>query len=209
MIQVYIDHVDMMKKEDFDAFYERLPNNFKNVDIIVNNAGLALSRCKLYEYDWDEVNVMIDTNVKGIILAIRAFVPGMIERGYGHVINIGSIAGKFSYCGGSIYCATKFAVEALTSSLRQELLETPIRVSLISPGAVETEFSTVRFHGDSDQAKKVYEGFTPLTPQDISDNILYVASRPLHVQIADIFVLPTSQSSVYHFHRKPILEDKK
>jgi len=208
-VDVFIAPVDMTKKEEFDEFYNNLPEKYKMVDIVVNNAGLALSKVKLHEYEWDEVNVMIDTNIKGVILSIKAFVPGMIERKRGHIINIGSVAGKMSYALGSIYCATKFAVEALTTALRQELIDTPIRVSSVSPGAVETEFSIIRFHGDTEQAKKFYEGFLPLTPEDIADNVVYVASRPPHVQIADILVFPTNQSSVFHIHREIKQEEKK
>jgi len=201
-VDVFIYKLDVSNKEEWHKLVEALPPNFKNkIDILVNNAGKALSMSKLAEYKWEEVNEMIDVNLKGAILAIQTFVPSMKERGQGHVINIGSVAGKQAYVNGSIYCATKFALEALSDSLRQELVETPLRVTKISPGMVNTEFSTVRF-GNKESADKVYEGFDPLVAEDIADNIVYVASRPPHVQIADILVFPTAQASAYLTHRK-------
>jgi len=201
IVQIY--KLDVQNKQDWDIFIPNIPEPFKSrPDILVNNAGKALGLTKLMDYDWADVNDMLEVNVKGAILAIQAFIKVMKERGVGHIINLGSISGKQAYAGGSIYCATKFALEAISDSLRQEVVDTPIRVSKISPGLVNTEFSLVRF-GNKEAADKVYEGFDPLLPEDIADNIVYVCSRPAHVQISDIVVFPTSQASAYLVHRDP------
>eukprot|EP01130_Rhizamoeba_saxonica_P008351 TRINITY_DN3375_c1_g3_i1.p1 TRINITY_DN3375_c1_g3~~TRINITY_DN3375_c1_g3_i1.p1 ORF type:complete len:266 (+),score=58.98 TRINITY_DN3375_c1_g3_i1:118-915(+) len=200
-VNVFTFKVDLAKPESFEEFVTALPDDFKEVDVIVNNAGLALSVTKLYEYDWNEINTMFDVNVKGSILVIQHFVPGMIARGRGHIINVGSIAGKEAYPNGSIYCATKHALEAVSDSLRHELIDTPLRVTKISPGAVDTEFSSVRYHGDTDKAANVYKNYVPLYGPDVADNIVYAASRPEHVQIVDITVFPSAQASVRFIHR--------
>jgi 3-hydroxy acid dehydrogenase/malonic semialdehyde reductase len=145
---------------------------------------------------------MIDTNVKGLLYVSRAVLPGMIERGRGHIINIGSIAGHELYPGGNVYCATKFAVRALSKGLRLDLSGTPIRVSEVAPGMVETEFSIVRFHGDTERAGKVYQGLTPLGPDDIADAVVWCATRPLHVNVSDVMIWPTAQASPTLVHRK-------
>jgi NADP-dependent 3-hydroxy acid dehydrogenase YdfG len=199
---VHVVKVDVSDKQDWENFSKNIPEPFKSSpDILLNNAGKALGMKKLFEYDWTDVNDMIEVNVKGVILVTQTFVPIMKARGSGHIVNLSSIAGKQAYVNGSIYCATKFAVEALSDSLRQELVDTPIRVTKISPGLVNTEFSTVRFAGNKTAADKVYEGLTPLVAEDIADQILYVCSRPAHVQIADILVFPTSQASATVVHR--------
>lgn len=165
-------------------------------DVVVNNAGVARGVDPLQDgdvRDWDE---MIDTNVKGLLYVTRAVLPGMIDRGRGHIINIGSIAGHQTYPGGGVYSATKHAVNAITRSLRMDLLGTPIRVSTVDPGLVETEFSEVRFRGDSDRAEKVYQGYEPLLPEDIADAVLFCATRPAHVNIDEIILMPTAQASV-------------
>ncbi len=172
-----------------------LPEEWTRVDVLVNNAGLARGFDPLQEgepADWDE---MIDTNVKGLLYVTRALVPGMIERGRGHVINIGSIAGHEVYPKGNVYCATKHAVTAITRGLRMDLLGTPIRVSTVDPGLVETEFSLVRFHGNHERAKRVYEGVQALTPDDVADAVLYCATRPPHVNIDEVILKPTVQAS--------------
>lgn len=164
-------------------------------DVVVNNAGLARGVDPLQEgdvRDWDE---MIDTNIKGLLYVTRAVLPGMIERGRGHIINIGSIAGHQTYPGGGVYCATKHAVNAITRSLRMDLLGTPLRVSTVDPGLVETEFSEVRFRGDDERAEKVYQGYQPLLPEDIADAVLFCATRPAHVNIDEIILMPTAQAS--------------
>ncbi len=145
---------------------------------------------------------MIDTNVKGLLYVSRAVIPGMVERGRGHIINVGSIAGHEVYPGGNVYCATKFAVRALSKGLRLDLNGTPIRVSEVAPGMVETEFSLVRFHGDAERAGKVYQGLTPLGPDDIADAVVWCATRPAHVNVSELVVMPTAQASTTLVHRK-------
>ena len=179
-----------------------LPADWTAIDILVNNAGLSRGLDKLHEgvlSDWEE---MIDTNVKGLLYVSRAVLPGMVERGRGHVINIGSIAGHDVYPGGNVYCATKFAVHALSRGLRMDLVATPVRVSTVDPGMVETEFSLVRFHGDGDRAAGVYKGITPLTGEDVAEAVVYCATRPPHVTIAEMIVMPTNQASPMLAHRK-------
>jgi serine 3-dehydrogenase len=179
-----------------------LPPGWAEVDVLVNNAGLARGLTKLHDGDVDDWEQMIDTNVKGLLYVTRAVVPGMVERGRGHVINIGSIAGLEVYPGGNVYCASKHAVDALTKGLRMDLVDTPVRVSTVDPGMVETEFSEVRFHGDAERARKVYEGIEALTAADIADAVLYCATRPPHVCINQIVVTPTNQASALVVHRK-------
>jgi serine 3-dehydrogenase len=179
-----------------------LSPGWEAVDVLVNNAGLSRGLDKLYEgkiADWEE---MIDTNVKGLLNVSRAVIPGMVRRGRGHIINIGSIAGREVYPNGNVYCATKAAVNALSKGLRLDLVGTPLRVSLVDPGMVETEFSLVRFHGDGDRAAKIYQGLTPLTPDDIADAVLFCATRPPHVNISELVVYPTAQASATLVHRK-------
>jgi 3-hydroxy acid dehydrogenase / malonic semialdehyde reductase len=195
------DELDIRNRDDVSRFVQKLPKKWQNIDVIINNAGLSRGLNKLYEgqiEDWEE---MIDTNVKGLLYISRAFVPGMVERKKGTIINIGSIAGHEVYPGGNVYCATKHAVDALTKGMRMDLLDTPIRVCTIDPGLVETEFSEVRFHGDKERAKKTYLNMTPLTPEDIADAVLYAATRPAHVQIAEMILMPTAQASTTLVHR--------
>ena len=179
-----------------------LAKDWRAIEVLVNNAGLSRGLSKLHEgllADWEE---MIDTNVKGLLYVSRAVIPGMVERGSGHVTNIGSIAGHEVYPGGNVYCATKFAVRALSMGLRLDLNGTPVRVSEVSPGMVETEFSVVRFHGDTDRAGKVYQGLTPLSPDDIADAVVWCATRPPHVNVSEMIVMPTAQASTTLVHRK-------
>ncbi len=193
--------------QDFQAVttaIEGLPAEWKAIDVLINNAGLSRGLDKQYEspiQDWEE---MIDTNIKGLLYVTRAVVPGMVARGRGHVVNIGSIAARQTYTGGSVYCATKAAVKSLSEGLKIDLLGTPVRVTNIEPGLVETEFSNVRFRGDDDKANSVYTGMTPLTPDDIAETILFAVTRPTHVNISEIFVMPTDQSSVTHVHRRTV-----
>jgi 3-hydroxy acid dehydrogenase/malonic semialdehyde reductase len=179
-----------------------LPTEWAAIDVLVNNAGLASGFAKLHEGDVDDWERMIDTNVKGLLYVTRAVVPGMVERGRGHIINIGSIAGHEVYPSGNVYCATKHAVDALTKGLRMDLVDTPLRVSTVDPGLVETEFSVVRFHGDAERARKVYEGMDVLSGEDIADAVLYCATRPPHVCINGITITPTNQASALVAHRK-------
>lgn len=177
------------------AAVDSLPDRWREVDILVNNAGLALGLEPEYEGDPADWSTMIDTNIKGLLNMTRIVVPGMVERGRGHVINMGSVAGDAAYAGGNVYCATKSAVKAITDGLRIDVAHTPLRVTLIKPGLVETNFSRVRFHGDSERADRVYQGIEPLTGADIADTVLYAAQAPAHVQIAEVLVLATHQAS--------------
>jgi len=180
-----------------------LTQEWSEVDVLVNNAGLGRGLEPLHEgdlRDWDE---MIDTNVKGVLAVTRAIVPGMVERGGGHVINIGSIAGHEVYPGGAVYCATKHALDAITKGLRQDLLGTGVRVSTVDPGMVETEFSQVRFRGDTDRAGRVYRGLTPLVADDVADAVVWCSSRPPHVNIDQIVIKPTDQASATQVNRAP------
>jgi 3-hydroxy acid dehydrogenase / malonic semialdehyde reductase len=179
-----------------------LPDAWADVDVLVNNAGLGRGLATLQEgesSDWDE---MIDTNVKGLLYATRAILPGMVARGRGHVINIGSVAGHEVYPGGAVYCATKHAVGAITRGLRMDVLGTGVRVSTVDPGLVETEFSVVRFRGDEARAKQVYRDLTPLGAADIADAVLWCATRPPHVNIDEIILKPTDQASAMQVHRR-------
>jgi serine 3-dehydrogenase len=178
-----------------------LAPEWRDVDVLVNNAGLGRGLDKLWEgdpADWDE---MVDTNVKGLLYVTRAVLPGMVARGRGHVINLGSVAGHEVYPGGAVYCATKHAVDAITRGLRMDVLGTGVRVSTVDPGMVETEFSVVRFHGDRERADKVYRGMTPLVADDIAETVVWVATRPPHVCIDEIIIKPTDQASATMVHR--------
>jgi len=182
---------------------EGLPDEWAAIDVLVNNAGMARGLDPIQAGDtrgWDE---MIDTNLKGLLYVTRAVLPGMLERGRGHVINVGSIAGRESYPGGNVYGATKAAVDALTKSMRVDLLGTPIRVTNVMPGLVETEFSMVRFSGDRERAGKVYTGYRPLTGEDIADVVHFVATRPPHVNIDEVTVKPVSQATTTMVHKEP------
>ena len=172
-----------------------LEERWSQVDVLINNAGLALGLEKEYEGDPEDWNTMIDTNIKGLLTMTRLVVPGMVKRNQGHVINIGSVAGDAAYAGGNVYCATKAAVKAITDGLRIDVVESAVRVTNIKPGLVETNFSNVRFHGDTHRADNVYKGIQPLTGAHIADVALYAASVPKHVQIAEVLVLATHQAS--------------
>lgn len=200
--QVHLVQLDVSDCTQVESALNALPDSWRKVDILINNAGLSRGLDKLHEgsiQDWEE---MIDTNVKGLLYVTRSLVPGMVERGQGHVINIGSIAGHQTYPNGNVYCATKAAVKALSEGLKMDLLGTPIRVSAVDPGMVETEFSEVRFHGDTERASKVYQGLTPLTPEDVADTILFCATRPIHVNISEVLLVPTEQASATLVYRQ-------
>ncbi|CAH7684973.1 hypothetical protein BY996DRAFT_4574527 [Phakopsora pachyrhizi] len=193
--RVDILKLDMKDRSAVDNFLTKIPKDFKSIDILVNNAGLVYGMDHVGDLNMDEVETMINTNVLGLIRITNMIVKGMKERGKGHIINLGSIAGREPYAGGSVYCATKHAVNAFSGALLRELVSTPIRVSEIQPGMVETEFSVTRFRGDRSKADSVYEGLKPLTAEDIAEEVAWCASRPPHVNVAELFVLPTSQAS--------------
>ena len=194
--------LDVRDQPAVEAAVGELPGDWAVIDILVNNAGLSRSMDKFYEGridDWDE---MIGANVRGLLYVSRAVVPGMVERGRGHIVNIGSIAGHEVYPGGNVYCASKFAVDALSKGMRLDLCGTGLRVSQVSPGMVETEFSLVRFHGDKERADKVYKGLTPLSADDVADAVIYCVTRPPHVDMSEIIVMPTDQASTALSHRR-------
>ena len=186
---------DVRDRKAATAAVNSLTGKWAEVDVLVNNAGLALGLEKEYEGDIDDWETMIDTNVKGLLTMTRLIVPGMVERNRGHVINIGSVAGDAAYAGGNVYCATKAAVKAITDGLRIDVADTAVRVTNVKPGLVETNFSVVRFHGDNERADNVYRGIQPLTGDDIADVALYAANAPAHVQIAEVLVLATHQAN--------------
>lgn len=186
---------DVRDRERAESLLNNLPEHWKDIDVLVNNAGLALGLDKEYEGRYDDWDTMIDTNIKGLLTITRTVVPGMVARGRGHVVNIGSVAGDAAYANGNVYCATKAAVKAITDGLRIDVSHTPVRVTLVKPGLVETNFSVVRFHGDSERADNVYKGIKPLTGDDIADTVVYAVQAPAHVQIAEILVLATHQAN--------------
>ena len=186
---------DVRDREEVKRALDSLPAAWREIDVLVNNAGLALGLEPEYAGDFNDWETMIDTNVKGLLYMTRLVVPGMVERMKGHVINIGSVAGDAAYAGGAVYCATKAAVKILSDGLRIDLAHTPVRVTNLKPGLVETNFSNVRFHGDTERASNVYKGIQPLTGDDIADVALYAAQAPAHVQIAEVLILATHQAS--------------
>ena len=199
--ETHIFQLDVRDREQVDKALDKIPAEWKKIDILINNAGLARGLSKLHEgsiRDWEE---MIDTNIKGLLYISRKIIPGMVDRERGDIINIGSLAGHEVYPGGAVYCATKHAVDALTRGLRMDLVGTPLRVCTVDPGLVDTEFSMVRFHGDDERADNVYQGLRPLTGDDIAETVFYCASRPAHIQIAEVIIFPTAQRSVTVVHR--------
>jgi 3-hydroxy acid dehydrogenase/malonic semialdehyde reductase len=195
---------DVRDKDEVFKKIKSLPPSFQNIDILINNAGNAHGLSPIQDGDLEDWEAMIDINVKGLLYVSKAILPGMVKRQNGHIINIGSVAGKEVYAKGNIYCASKFAVDAISTGMRIDLNEHNIKVSEIKPGAVNTEFSTVRFKGDSKKADQVYEGFKPLVAEDIAEIIYFVATRPLHVNIADLLVFPTAQASASLINRSRI-----
>ena len=191
----YILPFDVCDRQAAAAALASLPDEWKSIDILINNAGLAIGVDKEHEGCLEEWDMMIDTNIKALLSMTRMVVPGMIERGRGHIINIGSIAGDAAYPGGSVYCATKAAVKALSDGLRIDLVDTPLRVTNVKPGLVETNFSVVRFRGDKDRADNVYKGIHALTGDDIAEVAYFAASAPEHMQIAEVLVMPTNQAT--------------
>lgn len=200
--KTHLVELDVRDKKAVEKTIAELPEEWKAIDILVNNAGLGRGLDKLHQGNIDGWEEMIDTNIKGLLYLSRNVIPGMVERGSGHIINIGSIAGHEVYPGGNVYCATKHAVDALTKGMRLDLVDTPIKVSTVDPGLVETEFSDVRFYGDTDRAKTVYQGYKPLEGADIADAVVWIASRPAHVQIAEIIIFPSAQASAMVTYKK-------
>ena len=199
---VHSFELDVRDRDAVQRAIDALPASWAEIDILVNNAGLSRGLEKLYTgsiEDWEE---MIDTNVKGLLYVTRAVVPGMVARRRGHVINLGSTAGELTYPNGAVYCATKAAERSINDGLRQDVLGTPLRVTSVDPGMVETDFSLVRFHGDRERAAKVYQGVKPLTAEDIAEVILWVAGRPDHVNIARVVLTPVQQANSLLFHRE-------
>jgi len=192
---------DVRDREKARQCVESLPEEWAEIDVLVNNAGLALGLNPEYEGDMDDWETMIDTNIKGLLTMTRLIVPGMVARNRGHVINIGSVAGDAAYAGGNVYCATKSAVKALSDGLRIDVAATKVRVTNIKPGLVETHFSVTRFHGDKERADNVYSGIRPLTGEDIAESVFFAASAPEHVQIAEMLILATHQANGTVIHR--------
>ncbi len=186
---------DVRDREMARKCISELPSEWQKIDVLVNNAGLALGLEPEYEGHFEDWETMIDTNIKGLLTMTRLVVPGMVERNSGHVINVGSVAGDAAYAGGNVYCATKAAVKAISDGLRIDVANTSIRVTNLKPGLVETNFSNIRFHGDTDRAANVYKGIQPLTGDDIADVAVYAANAPAHVQIAEVLILATHQAS--------------
>lgn len=193
---------DVRDNNAVEEAVKSMPHNWKHVDVLVNNAGLAAGLGPINEGLVDDWNNMIDTNIKGLLYVTKAIIPDMMQRKEGHIINIGSIAGKEAYLKGNVYCATKFAVDALSKSMRIDLLEHNIKVTSVCPGAAETEFSLVRLKGDVERAKNVYNGYQPLNADDVADVVFFAATRPEHVCLNDIVIMPTAQANTSHLLRK-------
>ena len=200
-VQVRTIELDVRNKKDVESQLQALPEEWKQVDVLINNAGLSQGLDPIHEGNTDDWDTMIDTNVKGLLYITRAVSPWMVKRKQGHIVNLGSIAGKETYANGNVYCATKHAVDSLNKGMRIDLLPYGIRVTGIHPGAVETEFSEVRFKGDTERAKKVYQGYEPLVASDIANAIWYAVSAPAHVNINDLVIMPKAQAGAYYWHK--------
>jgi len=198
---IHLLSLDVSDRASVESALSTLPTSWSSVDILINNAGLSRGLDKLQAASFQDWEEMIDTNIKGLLYLTRLVVPGMIGRGRGHVVNLGSTAGHQTYPGGNVYCATKAAVRVISEGLKQDLLGTPVRVSSVDPGLVETEFSQVRFRGDTERAKQVYQGLTPLTPADVADVIFFCVTRPSHVNISEVLLMPTDQAGSMLFNR--------
>jgi 3-hydroxy acid dehydrogenase/malonic semialdehyde reductase len=201
-VNVHNAKLDVRDRDEIQSVLKNLPTEFQEIDVLLNNAGLARGVEKVAEGTYENWDEMIDTNIKGLLNVTRAVLPSMIERNSGHIINLGSTAGHMAYKGASVYCATKYGVRAISDSLRIELVDTAVKVTSVDPGAVETDFSKVRFNGDEERASKVYEGFTPLTPDDVAESIIFCATRPLHANINELIITSTSQANSLVIHRE-------
>jgi serine 3-dehydrogenase len=193
--------LDVRDPRAVESACQALPANWQRIDVLVNNAGLSRGKEPLQEGLLDDWHEMIDTNVKGLLHVTRAILPGMVERGSGQVVNIGSLAGHEVYPGGNVYCATKHAVDAITRAMRLDLVGSGVKVSTVDPGLADTEFSTVRYHGDREKADATYTGMTPLTAEDVAETVRWVVDRPAHVNAAQVLLLPTDQASSVDVHR--------
>ena len=203
-VEIHTIALDVRDRAAVDAALRHLPPEWSQVDLLINNAGLSRGLEKVHEADPVDYEEMVDTNVKGLLWVTQAILPGMVKRDHGHIVNIGSIAGHQVYLGGSVYCATKAAVSSISQGLRIDLLGTRIRVSSVDPGMVQTDFSLVRFHGDEERAAKVYQSFPPLKPEDVADAILWCVTRPAHVNVAEIVLMPTDQAAVYASYQRGV-----
>lgn len=201
-VNVHTFQLDVCQHDAVKNALNNLPAEWKDIDVLLNNAGLAAGLDTVQDGDVQDWEAMLDTNVKGLLYVTKALLPHMIARNAGHIINIGSIAGHTTYPKGAVYCATKAAVNVLSNGLRMDLYGTKIRVSTVDPGAVETDFSLIRFKGDEKRAASVYEGMTPLSADDIADAVLYCATRPAHVNISEVIIMPTDQAAATMVYRK-------
>ena len=198
----YIFVLDVTKYNDVVKFTKKILEDVKKIDVLINNAGLALGLDKFQDYDIADIEQMINTNVKGLLYVTRQILPSMVANDEGHIINIGSTAGIYAYAGAAVYCATKSAVKVLSDGIRIDTIDKNIKVTTVQPGIVETDFSEVRFHGDKERAKDVYSGIEALKPEDIADVALYVANQPKHVQISDVTIMATQQATGFMVHKK-------
>ncbi|RRD38283.1 SDR family NAD(P)-dependent oxidoreductase [Leptotrichia sp. OH3620_COT-345] len=201
-VEVFTYKLDVSVYEDVVSIVKKIVEDVGHIDILINNAGLALGMEKFQEYNVSDMEIMLNTNVKGLLYVTREIIPNMILRNSGHIINIGSTAGLYSYGNGAVYCATKAAVRFLSDGIRIDVIDKNIKVTTVQPGIVETDFSAVRFHGDKVRADNVYKGIKALDPEDIADTILYVANQPEHVQISDITIMATKQATGFNIHRE-------
>jgi len=195
--------LDVMDNKNVQRVVSEFPEEWQSVDILINNAGLSQGLAKVQDGLLEDWEIMLDTNVKGLLYVTREILPGMIKRGRGHIINICSIAGYQVYPRGNVYCASKYAVRALTEGMQIDVVDTPIRVSSVSPGMVETEFSLVRFKWDEEKAAKVYKGIDALTPDDVAEAVVFCTTRPAHVNINELIIMPTTQASAHVIHKRP------
>ncbi len=200
-VKVFCMNFDIRKNDDTDMAFAQLPEMWHDIDLLVNNAGLAAGAAGIEDGKWHHWEQMIDTNIKGLLYFSRKVIPFMVARKKGHIINLSSVAASQVYAGGNVYCATKHAVDAITKGMRVDLLKYGIKVSSVSPGMVETEFSIVRYDGDKEKADKVYDGVVPLSADDVASTIEFIVTRPPHVNINDILLMPTQQAMAYYVDR--------
>lgn len=200
--EVFSFQCDVTKVDDVENGINLIPKTFQDIDVLINNAGLAAGRDTFQNSKLSDMEAMIDTNLKGVLYVTHKILPMMVKRNSGQIIFLGSLAGREPYANGTVYCATKFGIRAINAALKMDLLGTEIKVSTVDPGMVETEFSIVRFKGDTNKANEMYKGMTPLTAEDVADAIFYCATRPPHVNISEILLMPTAQSSTLQVSRK-------